>query len=661
MTNKELAETFATIANLLEIKGEVIYKILAYRRASETFREYPRALRDVWREGKLREVPNVGPAIAEKVEELLTTGQLQFFEKLKKEVPLSLAEMLAVPDLGPKRVAVIWKKLNLTTLAELETAARTGKLRNLAGFGEKTEAKILIGIEARKHATGRMPLGTAWPVAQDILKYLRVLPGVRAAEVAGSLRRMRPTIGDLDFLVAADDARSVMAAFVTHPQVARVLGQGPTKTSVELDLGLQADLRVLPPERFGTLLQYFTGSKDHNVKIRELALQQGLSLNEHAFTHKNGKEILCATEAEVYKTLGLAYIPPELREERGEIHAARAGKLPRLLEARDLQSDLHAHSTWSDGLVSIRDMAYTLRARGLRCLAITDHSQSLGVANGLSVERLRAQRKEIDAVQAELGTGFSLLHGSEVEIRADGSLDYGDDVLEDLDIVVASLHSSLRQEREKITARLIHAIENRHVDIIGHPSGRMLPDREGADLDMEAVLRAAAENGVALEVNANPQRLDLDGVYVKRALELGCVIAINTDAHHPDHFNFAHFGVGTARRGWATSDAVINCWPVERLLQWLDDRGHRRPRVNHHPSDIASVPVAEKQPAEAAKKPKPASAKDRPQRTALPPKKPAARRFAARKPAPKKPPARNQTPKPKKPARPASARAKRRR
>jgi DNA polymerase (family 10) len=646
MTNKELAETFATIANLLEIKGEVIYKILAYRRVSETFREHPRAIRDVWREGKLREVPNVGPAIAEKVEELITTGQLQFFEKLKKEVPLSLAEMLAVPDLGPKRVALIWKKLNLTTLAELENAARTGKLRNLAGFGEKTEAKILIGIEARKHATGRMPLGQAWPVAQDILKYLRVLPGVRSAEVAGSLRRMRPTIGDLDFLVAADEARTVMAAFVTHPQVARVLGQGPTKTSVELDLGLQADLRVLPPERFGTLLQYFTGSKDHNVKVRELALQLGLSLNEHAFTARNGKETLCPTEAEVYKTLGLAYIPPEMREDRGEIQAARDGKLPRLLETREIQSDLHAHSTWSDGQVSIRDMAYAARSRGLRCLAITDHSQSLGVANGLSVERVRAQRKEIDTVQAELGTGFSLLHGSEVEIRADGSLDYGDDVLEDLDIVAASLHTSLRQERDRITARLIHAIQNRHVDVIGHPTGRMLPDRDGADLDMEAVLRAAAENGVALEVNANPQRLDLDGVYVKRALELGCVLAINTDAHHPDHFNFAHFGVGTARRGWATAEDVINCWPVERLLQWLDDRGHRRPRVNHHAPEVVAAPVVEVRKPATEKKPPPAKPA-----AAVKPASKAPRAATRKKAASKKKPARAPSTKKTSPAR----------
>jgi DNA polymerase (family 10) len=449
--------------------------------------------------------------------------------------------------------------------------------------------------------------------------------------VAGSLRRMRATIGDLDFLVGAEDARPVMAAFVIHPQVARVLGQGPTKTSVELDLGLQADLRVLPPERFGTLLQYFTGSKDHNVRLRELALAKGLSLNEHAFTRKDGREILCATEAEVYRTLGLPYIAPELREDRGELQVAEAGKLPKLVEVRDLQSDLHAHTTWSDGQASIREMALAARTRGLRCLAITDHSQSLGVTGGLTVERLRRQRREIDTVQADLGTSFSLLQGAEVEIRADGHLDYTDDVLEDLDIVVASLHTSLRQDRARITERLLSAIRNRHVDIIGHPTGRLLPEREGADLDLEAILKAAAQHGVALEVNANPQRLDLDDVHIKRALELGCLLAINTDAHHPEHFGLAHYGVGTARRGWAAAENVINAWPVERLLQWLDERGHRRPRLAPRPVEVAPPPVADKPAAPAPVNKKPAVPK--PAKPAAPATRtrPAVKRPAARK------------------------------
>lgn len=596
MTNKELAEVFSTIADLLEIKGEIVYKTLAYRRAAQTLAEYGRDVKAVWKEGKLREIPGVGQAIAEKIDELLTTGKLEFYEKLKREIPVGLVEMLSVPDVGPKKAALFWKTLNLTTITELEQAARAGKLRELPGLGEKSEAKILAGIAARARRTkGRTPLGQAWTIAQDMLKFLRGLPGVRAAEAAGSLRRMSATIGDLDFLVAAEDAEPIMAAFVTHPNVARVLGHGPTKSSVELTNGLQADLRVLPAERFGTLLQYFTGSQAHNIKLRELALTKGLSLSDYALTRKNGQEILCATETEVYKTLGLAYIPPEMREDRGEIQVAALGELPRLIELKDLQSELHSHTTWSDGALAVREMALAARIRGLKCLAITDHSQSLGVTGGLTPERLRVQRREIDAAQAELGAGFSLLQGAEVEIRADGRLDYSDDVLEDLDIVVASLHTSLRQERQRVTARLLHAIQNRHVDIIGHPTGRLLPDREGADLDMDVILPAAAEAGVALEINANPSRLDLDDVYARRALELGCLLAVNTDAHHPDHLDLAHFGVGTARRAWATTDNVINAWPVEKLLHWLDERGHRRARrINAQPLmlDVAPPPAA---------------------------------------------------------------------
>ncbi|MGH2522017.1 MAG: DNA polymerase/3'-5' exonuclease PolX, partial [Anaerolineales bacterium] len=556
-----------------------VYKVLAYRRAAQTLREYNRDVTSVWKEGRLKDIPGVGDAIAEKLNELLSTGKLGFYEKLKKEIPVGLVEMLTVPDLGPKKAAMFWKKLGITSVAELEKAAKAGKLRELPGMGEKSEAKILAGIVVRaRRSSGRTPLGQVWPLAQEMLKFLRGLPGVKVAEVAGSVRRMCSTIGDLDFLVAAEEAEPIMAAFVTHPNVARVLGHGPTKSSVELANGLQADLRILPPERFGTLLQYFTGSQAHNVKLRERALDRDLSLNEHAFTKKNGQEILCATEAEVYRALGLQYIPPELREDRGEIQAAARGELPRLIDVKDLQSELHAHSTWSDGTLSIRDMALAARSRGLKCLAITDHSYSLGVTGGLTPERLRAQRREIDAVQAELGAGFSLLQGAEVEIRADGSMDFNDDVLEDLDIVVASLHTSLRQERDKVTARLIRAIENRHVDIIGHPTGRLFPDRPGADLDMEAVLLAAAGSGVALEINANPARLDLDDVYAKRALELGCLLAINTDAHRPGELDLAHFGVGVARRAWATTESVLNAWPVEKLLQWLDERGHRRVR-----------------------------------------------------------------------------------
>lgn len=632
MTNSELAEIFANIADLLEIKGEVVYKVLAYRKVAETLAEYGREVVEVWQAGQVRTIPGVGEAIAEKLDELLRTGKLAFYDKLKREVPVGLLEVLKVTDVGPKRAALFWKQLKITTVADLEAAARAGRLRDLAGLGEKTEAKILAGIEARKRLSGRVPLGRAWPLVQELLKFLRNLPGVEVAEVGGSVRRMRATIGDLDFLVGASETRvaAIMAAFTRQAQVRRVLLSGETKTSVELAGGLQADLRVVPVNCFGTALQYFTGSQAHNVHLREVAQSQGWSLSEYALTKKNGPAVQCATEAEVYQTLGLAYIPPELREDRGEIAAAAAGPLPRLIETRDVQSELHAHTTWSDGTASVRDMALAARGRGYRCLAITDHSQSLGVTGGLTPERLRAQRREIQKAQEEFGAGFSLLQGVEVEIHADGTLDYTDDVLGDLDIVVASLHSALRQPRQQITERLVHVMENRQVDIIGHPTGRLLGEREGADLDMEVVLRAAAECGVALEINAYPSRLDLDDRYARRAVELGCVLAINTDAHQVADLGHLFFGVGTARRAWVAPETVINTWPVEKLLHWLEERGHRSLKMRRS----IELQAGEVEPSAIPREPhpqKPAAARVRPKS-----KSPAAKRAAAVKSKPKK-------------------------
>jgi DNA polymerase (family 10) len=572
LTNRDIALIFQSIADLLEIKGEVIYKTLAYRRAAENLVELGRDIKDIWREGQLTEIPGVGKAIAEKIDELLTTGELGFLNKLGEEVPTSLAELLKVPDLGPKKVRLFWQETGITTLAELEAAAKAGKLRDLPGMGAKSEAKILAGLESLARRTDRTPLGDAWPIAQALLEMLRGLPGVTAAEAAGSLRRMRSTVGDLDLLAAAADSGPVMDAFVNHPQVSRVMGHGETKSSVEFTTGLRAQLWVHPPERFGTALQYASGSKDHNVRLRELALSQDLSLSEHALTRPDGTQILCATEEEVYATLGLPWIPPELREDRGEVQAAKKGALPALLTADQLLSDLHTHSTWSDGRASIREMAAGALARGLKVLAVTDHSVSLGIANGLSIERLKEQRAEIDAVQAELGDSLRLLQGAEVEIKADGGLDYADEVLAELDIVVASLHTGLRQPRKQVTERLLNAIRNPHVDIIGHPTGRMIPDREGADLDMDAVLAAAAEAGVALEINANPARLDLDDVYARRAVDLGISLSINTDAHAPESFDLRHYGVATARRGWVGPEQVINTWDRDRLLEWLQSR-----------------------------------------------------------------------------------------
>ena len=572
ISNHQLAAIFQLIADLLEVKGEVIYKILAYRKAADSLSSLGRDVNEIWREGKLTEIPGVGKAIAEKIDELLSSGRLEFLEKLEAEVPPSLVEVLRVPDVGPKKAALFWKELGISSLTELETAARAGKLRSLAGMGEKSEAKIIAGIEAVGRRSTRTPLGKAWPFAQNLLAFLRQAPGVVAAEAGGSLRRMRATVGDLDLLAAAAESDAVMAAFVGHPQVLNVISHGDVKSSVEFNNHLRAQLWVHPPEQFGTAWVYGTGSKEHNVRLREMAIKKGLSLSDHSFLRQDGSEILCASEEEVYATLGMPWIPPELREDRGEIQAALANKLPRLLEVGDLQAELHAHSTWSDGKLTILEMAEAARARGLKVLAITDHSGSLGVAGGLAAEDLLGQRLEIDAVQRELGDSIRLLQGSEIEIRADGSLDYPDEVLAQLDIVIASLHSSLRQPRQQVTQRLLNAIRNPHVDIIGHPTGRMIPDREGADLDMDAVLAAAAESGVILEINAHPARLDLDDIYARRAVELGIPLGVNTDAHSASDLELVHFGVAVARRAWVEPKHVINAWEPDRLLAWLKGR-----------------------------------------------------------------------------------------
>lgn len=574
MNNRELANTFTLIADLLEIKGEIVYKTLAYRKAADSLLSLGRDAKEYWKEGKLQDIPGVGKAIAEKIDELLRTGELEFLQKLEAEIPPGLADWLQVPGLGPKKIALIWKELGITKLTDLEKAAREGKLRDLPGMGEKSEAQIIAGIESLARRSGRIPLGRAWPLAQEIIGALKEVEGVVAAEPAGSLRRMRSTVGDLDILVAAKGSAPVMEAFTSLPNVMRVLGKGETKSSIEFNDGVRAQLWVLSPEKFGTALVYATGSKDHNVRLRELALDKGLSLSEHFLTKTDGSgEITCATEEEVYAALGLPWIPPELREDRGEVQAAQAGKLPDLIELEDIHADLQVHSTWSDGKLSMLEMAKAEAKRGMKVVAFTDHSVSLGVTGGLSMERHAEQQKEIEAAQKELGDTIRILHASEVEIKADGSLDYPDEFLASLDLVVASLHTGLRQPREKVTQRTINAIQNPHVDIIGHPTGRLIPEREPADLDMDAVLAAAAESGVALEINAHPARLDLDDVYARRAKELGIPISINTDAHSEGDLDLLFYGVATARRAWLTAEDVINTWPKEKLLKWLKNRG----------------------------------------------------------------------------------------
>ncbi|HSR48039.1 MAG TPA: DNA polymerase/3'-5' exonuclease PolX [Anaerolineales bacterium] len=576
VTNEEVARVFDAVADLLEIKGESVYRVLSYRRAAESIRAQGRRLTDLQSEGRLKEIPGVGDAIAAKIEELLTTGRLGFYENLADEVPPGLIDVLKVGGVGPKKAARFWRELGVTNLAELEAAARDGRLRELSGMGAKSEATILKNIERlASRETARVSLGVALPTAESLTARLRALPGVVAAEPAGSVRRRKETVGDLDLLVGAGDPADVLRRFVAFEDVERVLGQGETKASVELVGGLRAQLWVHPPERYGSALQYATGSQSHNVQLREWALDRGYSLSEHGLKSAGGEEVRCPEESEVYRVLGLPWIPPELREGLGEIQDAARGALPALVEETDVRGEMHAHSDWSDGGATVAAMAEAALARGLEYLVISDHSQSLGVVNGLSPERLRKQRAEIDRVQRRLGNELRLLHGAEVEILADGTLDFDDTVLAGLDVVIAAIHLSLRQPREMMMTRLLNAIRNPHVDVVGHPTGRMIGSREASDLDMEAVFSAAADHGVALEINAHPARLDLGDSLARRAWQVGCLVCINTDAHVPGDFDLRRYGVGVARRAGLPAEAILNTRSAASLQAWLDTRGGR--------------------------------------------------------------------------------------
>ena len=577
--NAEIAELFERIADLLEIRGENMFKVNAYRRAADNIREIGRPLSEVRAEGTLRQVPGVGEAIAEKIGELLDTGRLEFYEKLKNEIPESLLELLEVPDMGPKRAGLVWKGLGVTDLAGLARAASEGRLKGLPGLGAKSEAKILKGLddlETRKVAP-RTSLGEAWELAAAVRAELGDVPGVERLASGGSLRRMKETVGDLDFLAAASDGGPVMDRLAESPLAEEVLLRGPTKMSVRLRGGVQADLRVVEPSRWGTAWQYFTGSQAHNVLLRELALKKGFSLSEYALKRADGSELLCAEEEEVYLALGMPWIPPELREGRGEIEAALEGRLPRLLEEADLKGDLQSHTTESDGRATLAEMASAGRGRGLSYLLVTDHSQGLGIAGGLSPEALLRQCSEIRALNRAFGEDFRLLCGTEVEVRSDGSLDFPDDLLARMDLVVAAVHSALSGDRDKVTARFLSAVRHPLVHVLAHPTGRLLAGkgRTGADADWNRVFSLAAATGTALEINASPMRLDLTDALARRALELGCLFAVSTDAHSPEQFDFARFGVAVAKRAWIPPERVVNTWEPDRLLEWAHGKPGR--------------------------------------------------------------------------------------
>jgi DNA polymerase (family 10) len=586
VTNREVADVLRLIADMLEIQGEIIYKSLAYRKAADNIEALGLDINEVWRQGKLRDIPGVGKALEQKLHELLSTGRLGYFEELQEQVPVGVVALLGIPDVGPKTAKLLWEELGALGVADVERAAREGTLRGLPGLGVRSEQRILEGIESLYRRTTRIPLGVAWPVARELVMSLRQELSIETVEPVGSLRRMKDTVGDIDILAAHEKPEQVTDAFTRLPLVAEIVSHGPTRATVILQNGLQVDLRALRPERYGSLLQYFTGSKDHNVALRTLALKKGLSLSEYGFK-RGEQEVLCSAEEDVYQVLNLPWIPPELREDRGELQAAQQGALPKLVERNEILGDLHAHSNWSDAAASLSEMADAAQRLGYEYLVISDHTHGLGVANGLDVSRLRQQRAEIKQLNKGF-SGFRLLQGAEVEIRGDGALDHPDEILQEIDVVVASVHTGLRQDKETITARVVRAMQNPHVHIIGHPSGRLLGQREATSVDLDRVLQAAADTGTILEINAMPNRLDLDDVHIRRAVELGVELCISSDAHSTGGLEVMEYGVATARRGWADAHQIVNTLPLGRLLDRLAQRktGRQAPdsmeRTNAH-------------------------------------------------------------------------------
>ncbi len=575
VTNATIADILQEIAGMLELQGENRFKIQSYRRAADTLLNMPDDIRAVWRGGQLQELPNVGEAIASKIDELLRTGHLGFHERLRAEIPPGLLALTAIPDVGPKTALALHQALGISSVATLEAALDSGQVGKIPGFGPKSVENLRAGLAAmrRRTADQRTMLSVARPLAEGIVQQLRAadLP-IQQIEIAGSLRRGRTTIGDVDILCTSSAARQVIEAFIRLPVVEVVVGHGDHKATVRLRNGMQVDLMVLPQEDYGALLHHFTGSREHNIQMRDRALSRGLKLNERGFERADGTRILCPREEDVFATLGLAWIPPELREGAGEIEAAATGRLPHLVTRADIRGDLHNHSTWSDGTASIGEMARAARARGYEYMAITDHSQSLTIAHGLTVEQLWQQAEEVAVANRELAP-FRVLHGVELEIKLDGTLDYPDDVLARLDIVVASVHQGLRQEAERVTERALGACRNPHVDIIAHPTGRLLTGRDPSALDVEALIAVARETGTVLEINGSPERLDLNEVYARRAVESKVLLAVDTDSHHPDGFANIDYGLAVARRGWVTAPDLLNTRPLAAVLAWLAARG----------------------------------------------------------------------------------------
>ena len=568
--NKEIAELFGRLADLLEVEGANAFRVRAYRNAARVLGGLSPSLADLVAQGEdLTRYPGIGEDLAGKIRTIVETGRLPLLDEVSQRVPPELSDLMAIKGLGPKGVKALYEQLQVDSLEDLERAARNGEIRELKGFGAKTEEAILEGIERLRGAGERRTLlADAEEVAEPLAAYLRQAPGVEAIEVAGSYRRRKETVGDLDILVACADSAPVMERFVGHEEVREVVSRGETRSTVLLRSGLQVDLRVVPRESYGAAMHYFTGSQAHNIAVRKRGVEWGYKINEYG-VFEGEDRVAGASEAEVFTAVGLPWIPPELREDRGEIEAAAAGGLPDLIELDALRGDLHCHTDATDGADSLEAMAEAARERGYAYLAITDHSRRVAMARGLTPERLRDQIAAIDALNEEL-EGITLLKGCEVDILEDGSLDLPDDVLAELDLTVCSVHYNLDLSREKQTERIIRAMDNPEFNILGHPTGRLLNERNPYEVDMERLVEAAGERGCILEVNAQPHRLDLRDVDCRMARDRGVPLAIATDAHNADNLSLIRFGVDTARRGWVRPDDVVNTRNLAGLREALE-------------------------------------------------------------------------------------------
>ena len=569
MHNPEVTRIFNAIADILEIKGDNPFRIRAYRRAAQNIEELTEDVETLIARETLEDLPGIGKDLAAKIREIVKTGTAQEYEKLKGEIPSGLVQLVHIPGVGPKTAKLLFDEKGIDSIEKLEAAAGAGQLRRLPGIKAKTEQNILRGIEMLKRASGRMPLGQALPLAHEIIARLNQVKGVRRIHYAGSLRRMKDTVGDIDILAISAAPKKVMDAFVSLPMVQLILAKGETKSSVMTRQGIQVDVRVVAPEAFGAALAYFTGSKAHNIRLREMARKKGLKISEYGvFQERTGKRIAGKEEEEIYEVLKFPFIPPELREDAGEIEAALAGQLPDLITVEDIKGDLHIHSTWSDGAHPIAEVVEAAQKRGYAYVAITDHSKGLGVARGLGADDLARQREEIERLNKRL-KGFRILTGTEVDIRADGSLDLPDTVLATLDFVIASVHSALRQDPERMTQRVARALGNPYVRVLGHPTGRLLGEREPLEFDFDSLLETARKNKVAFEINASPFRLDLNDAYARRVKDAGLPVVINTDTHALSNFDHITLGVAIARRAWIEKKDVWNALPLKQLLKRL--------------------------------------------------------------------------------------------